>query len=294
MEVRYRAPAKINWTLAVKRRRPDGFHEIDTVLQAVSLYDRLIVVARRRPSCLILSSDPAVPRGPANLIHRAWRLLHEAYPRRVGGVVVDLEKAIPIGAGLGGGSSDAAATLAAVSTLYGLRITRARLEALAAGIGSDVPFFIRGGTARARGRGERIERIPARMRPLHLVIVWPGFASPTGPAYNALTPDDFERRSTAPAAARALAAGSRRRLESTMKNTFDPALARLEPRYAEVRDAMREAGLRDPMLAGSGSSLFAVARDHRRAAEAQARLSMKYPCTYAVRTLRTGVEPDGE
>lgn len=290
MEVRYRVPAKINWTLAVKGRRDDGYHEIDTVMQAVSLYDHMIVVTRRRPICLILSDDDGVPTGRSNLIHKAWRLLRDAYPRRVGGIVVDLEKAIPMGAGLGGGSADAAAALMAVAKLHGLGLSRKTLESMAATLGSDVAFFIRGGTARARGRGEKLTRIRSRLRASHLVIVWPGFASPTAEAYGKLRPEHFARRSTAPAAVRALEAGRKGDLLKTLRNSFEAPLEAAEPRYAEVKRAMLEAGLRQPLLAGSGSAVFALARTRIQAKNAAALLEATWPWTYAVQTIRTGVK----
>lgn len=288
MEVRYRVPAKINWTLAVKSPRDDGYHEVDTVMQTVSLYDYMIVVTRRRPICLILSDDERVPTGRSNLIYKAWRLLKEAYPRRVGGIVVDLEKAIPMGAGLGGGSADAAAALMAVAKLHGLGLSRKTLESMAATLGSDVPFFIRGGTARARGRGEKLTRIRSRMRPSHLVIVWPGFTSPTAAAYAAFRPEHFSRRSTAPAAVRALEAGRKGDLLKALRNSFETPLEAAEPRYAEIKTAMLEAGLRQPMLAGSGSAVFALARTRNQAKNAAARLEQTWPWTFAVQTVRTG------
>lgn len=289
MEVRCRVPAKINWTLAVKGPRPDGYHEVDTVMQAISLYDRMIVVALRRPVCLILSEDDSVPTGPTNLIHAAWRLMHEVYPRRVGGIVVDLEKTIPMGAGLGGGSADAAATLVAVNRLYGLGLSRERLESLAARLGSDVPFFIRGGTARARGRGEKLTRIRSSLRPQHLVIVWPGFTSSTAAAYRALQPEHFARRSTAAKAARALEEGRPARLIGTMQNSFEAALEAMEPRYERVKRAMEEAGLKRPMLAGSGSSVFGVARNREHAKRAHEQLRREHARCFAVQTVRNGV-----
>lgn len=289
MEVRCRVPAKINWTLAVKGPRPDGYHEVDTVLQTVSLYDRMIVVARRRPVCLILSDDDSVPTGPSNLIHAAWRLMRQCFPRRVGGIVVDLEKSIPMGAGLGGGSADAAAALVAINRLYGLGITREGLERLAAGLGSDVPFFIRGGTARARGRGEKLMRIRSRLAPRHLVILWPGFSSSTAAAYRALRPGHFSRRTTAAAAVRALETGRAADLLDSMRNTFEAALEPMEPRYLAVKSAMEAAGLHHPMLAGSGSSVFALARNREHARKAQEQLRAGHPWCFAVQTLRTGV-----
>jgi 4-diphosphocytidyl-2-C-methyl-D-erythritol kinase len=259
-------------------------------LQTVSLYDHMIVVTRRRPICLILSDDEVVPTGRSNLIYKAWRLLKDAYPRRVGGIVVDLEKAIPMGAGLGGGSADAAAALMAVAKLHGLGLNRKTLETMAASLGSDVPFFIRGGTARARGRGEKITRIRSRMSASHLVIVWPGFASPTGEAYGLLRPEHYSRRSTAPAAVRALEAGRKGDLFKSLRNSFEAPLEAAEPRYAEVKAAMLEAGLRQPMFAGSGSALFAIARTRNQAKNAAERLEATWPWTYAVQTIRTGVK----
>lgn len=290
MEVRYRVPAKINWTLAVKGPRDDGYHEIDTVLQAVSLYDYMIVVTRRRPICLILCDDEVVPTGRKNLIYQAWRLLKDAYPRRVGGIVVDLEKAIPVGAGLGGGSADAAAALMAVSKLHGLGLNRTTLEGMAARLGSDVPFFIRGGTARARGRGEKLTRIRSRMRPIHLVVVWPGFARGTAEAYQSLQPGHYARRSSAPGAVRALEAGRKGDLIKALRNTFEAPLEAEEPRYAAVKSAMMEVGLKQPMLAGSGSAVFAFARNRNHANTAAAELEEAYPWTYAVQTIRSGVK----
>ncbi len=289
MEVRYRVPAKINWTLAVKGRRPDGYHELDTVMQAVSLYDQMIVVARRRPICLILSDDDALPTGRTNLIYKAWKMMKDAYPRRVGGIVVDLEKAIPMGAGLGGGSADAAATLSAVAKLYGLGISRKRLEEMASEIGSDVPFFIRGGTARAKGRGEKLTRIRSRLPPTHMIIVWPGFASSTAETYAALKPEHYARRSTAAAAVRALEAGKRGELLKTLRNSFDQQTLAGASRYDAIKAAMEEAGLRQPMLSGSGSAVFALARNRTHAKRVREKLEAEYPWTYAVQTIRTGV-----
>lgn len=289
MEVRYRVPAKINWSLAVKGERDDGYHEIDTVMQTISLYDEMIVVARRRPICLILSDDDALPTGRSNLIYKAWRLLKDAYPRRVGGIAVDLEKAIPMGAGLGGGSADAAATLSAVSKLYGLGLNRTTLETLASGLGSDVPFFIRGGTARARGRGEKLLRFRSRLPTTHLVVVWPGFASSTAEAYAALDPTHYSRRSTAPTVVRALESGKRGELLKAMKNSFEFPEMTHALRYARIKMEMEAMGLKHPMLSGSGSAIFSLARNRAQAKKAKEQLERRYPWTYAVQTVRTGV-----
>ena len=150
------APAKINWVLTIERKRPDGYHDIHTVFQAISFGDELTCRPADEDACLIQCNDPAVPSGPDNLVARAWLRLRQAFPERVRGLTVQLDKRVPAGAGLGGGSSDAAATLVAVNRIYGLGLRTAQLEAHAAALGSDCAFFIRGGTAQADGRGERL------------------------------------------------------------------------------------------------------------------------------------------
>lgn len=288
-ELRLRAPAKINWTLSVLRRRPDGYHEIDSVFQAVSLFDELAVRAISKIECRIVCDEPTVPTDERNLIHRAWELLRGIFPERVRGIAVRLTKRIPSGAGLGGGSSDAAAALVAINRIYRLGIRRSTLAALGAEIGSDVPFFIHGGAARCRGRGEKIEPIRAKISPVDLVIVFPGFASPTGAAYAKLIPGDLGKDAGAGCVSRALAGGSLRSLQRGLMNTFDRLLAERDARYKKIKRAMREVGIVSPMLSGSGSACFGIARSRREAIEARDNLQREFEQVFAVRTIRSGI-----
>lgn len=253
------APAKINWTLAVLGRRPDGYHEIDTVMQTISLHDTLEISPIRRAECRIECADPSIPTDDSNLIHRAWQAMREARPGCVGGVRVKLTKRIPSGAGLGGGSSDAAKTLIAINRLFALRIPRSELAGIAAAIGSDVPFFIYGGAARCRGRGEIIECLTAQLAHIPLVVAFPGFSSPTAEAYGRLTPRDFGGTEFCDQAARAIERGNAKQLVRSAHNAFDEALSRSEPRYKKLKSIMVEAALERPMLSGSGSACFAIA-----------------------------------
>jgi 4-diphosphocytidyl-2-C-methyl-D-erythritol kinase len=176
------APAKINLSFEIKGRREDGFHEIETLMAPISLADRLTIERGKTTGGLQFScDDPSLSNGEENLVVRAARLFQQA--TKIGaGVEIALEKRIPHGAGLGGGSSDAATTLLGLNELFETRLDQKDLIELAAQIGSDVPFFIPGSAANCRGRGEIVEpaRLPASF---NLLLVKPDFGVPTPWAY---------------------------------------------------------------------------------------------------------------
>lgn len=253
-------PAKINWTLSILGKRSDGYHEIDSVFQAIALYDELMFRAIPEDGCWILTESGDVPRDEQNLIHRAWRLMRERYGNRIGGVEVQLRKGIPVGAGLGGGSSDAAATLVGLGRLFGVEEKREKLAELAAELGSDVPFFVFGGAARCRGRGEIIERLESKLPRIPLALVFPGFSSFTAEAYAAVRPEDYENSEASERAARAIESGNLEQLLGARFNTFDRVLSAKDDRYLEIKKAMSEAGIVGPMLTGSGSTCYGIRR----------------------------------
>lgn len=227
----YRAYAKVNLTLRVLSRRPDGFHELDSLVQSVSLHDELTV---EPADGLTLQCDRAELENEENLAWRAAALLQ----RRAGGrgARLALRKRIPVAAGLGGGSADAAAVLRALAALWGLGLPPTELLRLAATLGSDVPFFLVGGLVRLRGRGERLEPLPDRPQQ-HLVLL-------EGPRPLA-TADVFRE------ADRLGSAGPG-------SNDLEAAALSLCPELEGYRDALRRAGARDVRLTGSGPTLFTL------------------------------------
>lgn len=251
------APAKLNLGLAVLGRRPDGFHDIRTVFQAVDWFDRVVVHRTERPGIeLEVVGDDRVPPGPENLIHRAAAALIQLY-RPPGGVAIRLEKGIPPGSGLGGGSSDAAATLLALASLWGLGAGPGTLRSVAGTLGSDVPFFLLGGTARGEGRGERLTP-ESWTPPWAWILAVPTFGISTGAAYlkahKGLT--ESGQRPRMPGTAllhRDYAAFAR-----NLVNDLEPGVLELEPRLAAMRRAMLEAGAPLVAMTGSGSTLFSV------------------------------------
>jgi 4-diphosphocytidyl-2-C-methyl-D-erythritol kinase len=192
-EVWWKAPAKINLYLKVLDRRPDHYHNISSLFQMVSLYDRLRFYSARRGIRLVTRGEP-VPSDSTNLVYQAAERLMRSC-RRKGGVVIELDKQIPLGAGLGGGSSDAATTLFGLRRLWRLRIPDAHLQSLALDLGSDVPFFLNGPTAYVQGRGEEI--VACRLaQPWWLVIVNPGFQVSTAWVYQRLAATRAEESKT--------------------------------------------------------------------------------------------------
>ena len=176
------APAKINLSFKILRRREDGFHEIETLMAPISLGDELTIEPNDSGAGLSFSSDdPTLPAGEENLVVRAARRFF-AEIREEPRVRITLRKKIPHGAGLGGGSSDAASTLLGLNELYDGRLASPRLTSLAAEIGSDAPFFLARGAARCRGRGEIVEPVGS-LPELSLLLLKPDFGVPTPWAY---------------------------------------------------------------------------------------------------------------
>ena len=290
------APAKLNLSLAVLARRPDGFHEIESLMVPVSLHDtlRLRVTDKpgirlsvsfggrlAQPQALALRRD--VPQDESNLVVRAARLLAEEAGVSQG-LEVELIKEIPSGAGLGGGSSDAAAMLAAAADAWGVDWSRERLAALGSRLGSDIPWFFAGGPAVARGRGERIDVVDG-VPPLPAVIACPAVGLSTAAVYGRCVPD-ASRRGEAARLAAALADGRLHSSQPLMHNALERPARHLCPDVARLLDAMAAAGATRPMLTGSGSACFAIARTLPEARGIAARLDAAgWPGVFAVRFL---------
>jgi 4-diphosphocytidyl-2-C-methyl-D-erythritol kinase len=252
--MRVRAYAKLNLTLEVLNRRPDGFHDLRTVFQTVSLHDVLDIEARRaRRTRVSVVSSVDIPG--ENLATRAA----EAVLGELGAaaeVTIRLHKRIPMGAGMGGGSSDAAAVLRALPLLLNKRIEPDRLFAAAARLGSDVPFFLLGGTALGLGRGTELYPL-SDVRESHVLVVAPDVHVSTAEAYGALnrTPEYVAQANATERFARALTAGD---WPGLCVNDFEQAVFAVHPVLEALRRRLARAGARAARMTGSGSALFGV------------------------------------
>ena len=274
-----RTPGKINLTLRVLGRRDDGFHELETVLYPVPLFDELEIELTRRPGVELQCRCPQIPTGDDNLICRAARLFRQAAGTE-DGLAVRLEKRIPVQAGLGGGSSDAAATLTALNRIYDGVLSRTVLEDLASQLGSDVPFFLADGPALATGRGEKVARLTpfASFRGVGLVLVHPGFGVSAAWAYSRIQPSDW--KVPAPAATTEILAAFRSGDWSGSLNGLHNSLERpvfeKYPVLAVIRSELLAAGAQGALMSGSGSTVFGLVREHRQAEEVRQRFLASY------------------
>jgi len=278
-----RACAKINWTLEVLGRRPDGYHEIRTVLQTISLCDTVAACEARTPS-LTVAAPAGTDLGPLeeNLAWRAVAAHTDAVP-----VALRLRKRVPPAAGLGGGSSDAAAVLRGLDRLSARPLGPARLEVVAATLGSDVPFFVRGGTQLAAGRGELLQPLPD-LAPAWLVLVTPPLVAEgkTRRLFGLLGATDFSDGAATARLLRRLSTGQPLTTDALV-NTFDRVADAAFPGLARYRSALALA-CGHALLCGAGPSLFALCSGAREARAAAARLRTLRVPARAVRTLTAG------
>jgi 4-diphosphocytidyl-2-C-methyl-D-erythritol kinase len=256
------APAKVNLYLEVLGKRADGYHEVETLMVPVSLYDTLVFKEDSAGQVLLRCNRPELSTGPDNLVARAAELLRR-HTGSTRGARVRLAKRIPLAAGLAGGSTDAAAALAGLNRLWGLGLKNEELAALAAHLGSDVPFFFTSPAAWCTGRGERVEptALPGR---LWFVVLCPPFGLSTADVYRGVTVPEAPQDSGG--MRRALAGGDVREIGRRLHNRLQaPALA-LRPELAGYLDRLAALGPAGQLMSGSGSTLFALGQDRRDAA----------------------------
>jgi 4-diphosphocytidyl-2-C-methyl-D-erythritol kinase len=268
--VRIRAFAKINLCLHVMGKRADGYHELRTIFQTISLHDTLDISITPGTSAveLGLTSNDETLVGPDNLVLRAI----DAISREIGfkgSVSVHLEKKIPVARGLGGGSSDAAAALIGMMRLTDCEVPLPRLMEIAAGLGADVPFFLFGGRALAVNRGDEIYPLPNGPKRMVLVVSPRDIGVSTKDAYEWLSPE--LTRLSKPNRIWGFCALCWSRQGAGISNDFEGPVFSRYPRLGEIRDALLERGAADAALAGSGSAVFGIFRNPaqaRRAARA--------------------------
>jgi 4-diphosphocytidyl-2-C-methyl-D-erythritol kinase len=283
--LKVRCPAKINLGLWILGRRPDGYHEIDTVMQTVSLEDDLLLLPSSEFE-FMAKGIPVGGEGP-NIVERAWDLLAARAPLHAG-VRVELTKRIPVAAGLGGGSSDAAGFVVGVNRLLSLELTGEEILDITAQLGSDVPFFLHGGTARATGRGVEVRHLcPAP--PAWVVLATPPVTIATTWAYSRVKIPLTHRERGATILAAAIASQDWRFISPHFHNDFEDVVLPEFEVVAGLRRALDASGVLGSLLSGSGSTVFGLART-RDEAQAAARIAAERGATvHVVRTTERGV-----
>lgn len=270
-----RAYAKINLGLHVLGKRPDGYHTIETVFRLIDLYDEIEIL--QNDQGIHFSTDsPDLSNDSSNLCVRAAQLLRDLTGTHMG-VEITLTKRIPIGAGLGGGSSDAAAVLMGLTKLWSLDITREELQTVSATLGSDVPFFFTGMTAFATGRGEILESFDLKM-PYTILLITPRIHISTAWAYSQLRPvPGIQRPNLRLILEEGM--GDAQRLKSGISNDFEEPVFKYYPEIATMKATLLAEGAACALMSGSGSSVFGLFDDQAAAKNLAQRLSGTYATT---------------
>ena len=253
--MRIAARAKINWTLDIVGKREDGYHLMDMLMQPISLADDITLLPQEELT-LSVSGFPRVNPGPENLALRAAVLLKQA-TGYTSGASIHVHKRIPVGAGMGGGSADAAGVLAGLNRLWGTGLTQAELETLGLQLGADVPFCLRGGLQRVQGVGELLT--PLSCGGLYwLVVIQPCPGLSTKEVFSRFSLEACEGKPDTQGAAEALAQGDWRRLCSCLGNVLQAVSAELRPEISEAIAALRAQGAAGAWMTGSGSAVFGL------------------------------------
>ncbi len=250
--MKIKANCKINIGLRVLRRRSDGFHDLESVMMPVrELYDEVEVTRTDAADVEFVSEGIEVDCPPErNLCVKAYRLMRDRYG--IGGARIRLDKRVPFGAGLGGGSSDATAVLVALNEEFGLSLSEQEMIALASELGSDTAFFVRNAPQLCTGRGEIMSPIELPLAGLYLLVAKPDEGVSTAEAYGGVRPDD---------AGESLAVLLRRPIEewqSAVKNDFEPHIFAAHPAIASIKETLLSAGALYCSMSGSGSAVFAL------------------------------------
>ncbi len=269
MRAQRQSPCKVNLVLNVLGRRADGFHELETLIHPVRLYDRLTF--ERAPTGIELTcSEPNLPTDSQNLVWRAVAMFLEASGIKAG-LRIDLQKEIPLSAGLGGGSGNAGTTLLGLNEMFGFPLSAERLNQIASSLGSDVPFFLQSNPALATGRGERIQSLEplAALSGAALVLAHPGFGVSTPWAYQNLAKYPAALNGQAGRARQVvslLQAGDLRAAGAAMYNSLEAPVLEKFPLLKLFLEFFREKGACAALMSGSGSSTFAL-MEHQVAAQ---------------------------
>lgn len=273
------APAKINLYLQIVGDRPDGFHELVMVLQSIELADVVTVRPIGTEVIRVWCDNPDVPQDQTNLAYKAADLMVREFPdyfAKFGGVEIKIQKRIPIGAGLAGGSSNAAAVLVGLDLMWNLGLTHSELQELGATLGSDIPFCISGGTSLATGRGEQLDGLPdlhniyvvlAKYRDLPVSTPWAyqTYRQQFGDTYPKSSSDIEARKQQSRGMMAAIAQQNLTQIGQSLHNDLERVVLPEYPQVQQLRDRFQSLGVLGTMMSGSGSTVFGLVESHAQA-----------------------------
>lgn len=262
-ELRLKALAKVNLGLDVLRRREDGYHEVRMVMQTIRLYDRLILRRREKPGIQVKTNLYYLPDNENNLVYQAAKLLQDEFGLE-GGMVISLQKFIPVAAGMAGGSSDAAAVLYGMNRMFHLQLSREELMKLGVRIGADVPYCIMRGTALAEGIGEQLSALPP-MPECQVVIARPPVSVSTKFVYENLKLEKDTVHPDIDMLIKGLKEGDLHQVAAHMGNVLESVTIPRYPVIEQIKEEMIAGGALSAMMSGSGPTVFGLFEDKEKA-----------------------------
>ncbi len=283
--IQLEAYAKINLSLDVIAKRPDGYHDLASVMQSIDLADTICIAQDDSAAIAVTTDCAALDNVADNLAYRAARHFNAQFGINCG-YRIDIVKRIPLGAGLAGGSADAAAVLKGLAQLHGLPLDDAALFKRAAQLGADVPFCLLGGTALAEGIGERLTPLASKLA-YHLVLVKPKQAISTAQVFKNFKFDAAAERLNSAALIAALAAGDLERAKAHMGNVLERVTSRWVPEIEQIKAALYNLGATYAQMTGSGSTVFAIFEDEKMAQAARLQLAKDWREVFVAKPMKS-------
>lgn len=286
-QINLKSRAKINLSLDVVGKRPDGYHEVEMIMQQINLYDNISISERDDNEIKIFTNCEYIPTNPSNIAYKAADNLRKTLSIYKG-VNIYIDKRIPVAAGLAGGSANAAAVLKGLNKLWDLKLSQKELMDIGINIGADVPFCILGGTALAQGIGEKLTPIKSNIKNTWIVLAKPPISVSTGEVYRQL---DLSKIINKPNTARlvdSIEKGNIYGISDSMRNVLETVTEAKHPIISEIKRKMMEYNCLVSMMSGSGPTVFGICKNYEKAKSAYEHLSLFYKQTYMIQTYNGG------
>lgn len=262
-QIELKARAKINLTLDVLGKRPDGYHDVEMIMQSINLYDHITIRKMRAPGIKLKTNLKWLPEDGKNLAYKAAQLMTETYSIK-DGILIELQKRIPVAAGLAGGSSDAAAVFVGLNALFNLNIPKKELMGLGVRLGADIPYCILRGTALARGIGEKLTKLPP-MPFCYLVIAKPSINVSTAYIYKNLKLNELSLRPDTKKVIEGIEKGNLNLIAKNLGNVLESVTIKEYPAIDRIKQTMVEYGALGALMSGSGPSVYGIFEEKKQA-----------------------------
>ena len=282
-ELRLKARAKINLTLDVTGKREDGYHLLETIMQTVALYDGIYMKKLEKPEIKLKTNLHWLPTDERNLAWKAANLMRETFDIQEG-VFIEIDKRIPVAAGLAGGSTDCAAVLVGMNRLFDLHLSQKELEALAGKLGSDIPYCVRRGTVLCEGVGEIMTNVEHPCPRCYVVLAKLPVSVSTVSVYKGLKWDQVTEHPDTAEMLRAMEAGDVTKMGSLLCNVLETVTIQMHPEIQRIKERLVELGAEGTLMSGSGPTVFALFKEKDAAKQAAERVKKEFSLKDSVAT----------